>query len=407
MLVATRKAPPSNSLETSNSDSASNATDNRESLQPISQSSDFTPELASATEAENDDASTHFDDVLVHAAKTAKPIEPTALAKAEPNSLPVDDMVASTGSARRAASARNTTIAYEPVKFQGVLVGKSSRHDLVTAWGQPAETASSDEGDVLAFNKSPFESVEALVGTNDLVTSIKVTLATPLEADQLAKQLGLDRIDSVVVTDDSDTAVCRAYPERGVLFMFQPSTDTSRDEAESAANAEANKVVQVAVQPIDSRAFAYRAENRLRGPFAQNINDLKTAIAIDPEFGRAYWLLARVYLATGQADLADAAAAEACDIEPKNASFQLCRAQARQLLGEYDDAVLIVRAVLDRDDLTQIDRAKRSIKWVGWLRWAIAKSLPRPFPSKPEPSRSPTNWLPDTTFVNDAPPNNS
>ena len=80
-------------------------------------------------------------------------------------------------------------------------------------------------------------------------------------------------------------------------------------------------------------AFALRAENRLHGPYTQNINDLKTAIALDPEFGRAYWLLARIYLATGQADLADTAAAEACDIEPKNASFQLCRAQARDLLG--------------------------------------------------------------------------
>ena len=85
---------------------------------------------------------------------------------------------------------------------------------------------------------------------------------------------------------------------------------------------------------------------------------MKTAIALDPEFARAYWLLAKIYLATGQADLADAAAAEACDIEPKNASFQLCHAQARELLGEYDDAVLTVRAVLDREDLAQIDRAQ-------------------------------------------------
>ena len=96
----------------------------------------------------------------------------------------------------------------------------------------------------------------------------------------------------------------------------------------------------------------------MHGPYAQNISDLKTAIAIDPEFARAYWLLAKIYIATGQADLADAAAADACDIEPKNASFQLCHAQARELLGEYDDAVLKVRAVLDREDLAQIDRAR-------------------------------------------------
>ena len=96
----------------------------------------------------------------------------------------------------------------------------------------------------------------------------------------------------------------------------------------------------------------------MHGPYAQNINDLKTAIALEPEYANAYCLLAKIYLATGQADLADAAAAEACDIEPKNASYQLLRAQTRELLGEYDDAVLKVRAVLDREDLTSLDRAQ-------------------------------------------------
>jgi hypothetical protein len=143
-----------------------------------------------------------------------------------------------------------------------------------------------------------------------------------------------------------------------VLFMFEESSNITPVSTE-ATTAQANtSVAHVALQPIDSRAFAYRAENRLHGPYARNIADLKTAIALDPEFARAYWLLAKIYIATGQADLADAASIEACDIEPKNASFQLCRAEARELLGEYDDAVLIARAVLDREDLTQIDRAQ-------------------------------------------------
>src|SRR4029079_11988107 len=100
-----------------------------------------------------------------------------------------------------------------------------------------------------------------------------------------------------------------------------------------------------------------RRESAAR-PLRQNIRSVKASICIDPEFGRAYWLLAKIYLATGQADLADAAAAEACDIEPKNASFQLCYAQSRQLLGEYDDAVLKVRAILDRENLSPIDKAQ-------------------------------------------------
>ena len=75
---------------------------------------------------------------------------------------------------------------------------------------------------------------------------------------------------------------------------------------------------------------------------------MTTAIALDPDFAQAHWLLAEVYLTTGQADSADSEAAAACDLEPENAAYQLRRGQTLALLGEYDDAVHTVRAVLDR-----------------------------------------------------------
>ncbi len=354
VLVATREAPPNSSAV----ETASAEADEGKTLEPISQSSDYTPELA--TSSDQDDASTNFDDVLIKAAESHSATEPTDIANPEPHDMPEADLSTASGSARRAASGRAHKVPFEPVKFQGASVGKTSKHELLTAWGQPAESSRNEEGDVLVFEKPPFQAVEALIGANDLVSSIKITLATPLDAKQLAEQLGLDRLDPVIVTDDTDAAVCQAYAERGVLFMFgQAETVTPVDDDAPQAS-DPTRVSQVVLQPIDSRAFAYRAENRLHGPYAQNVNDLKTAIALDPEFGRAYWLLAKIYVATGQADLADAAAAEACDIEPNNASFQLCHAQARELLGEYDDAVLAVRAVLDREDLTEIDRAQAS-----------------------------------------------
>jgi hypothetical protein len=356
VLIATREAPPDAPLSESSPHDIVPGTPGEEEVcevpPPVSQSSDHAPELAN--EPTHDDASSTFDNVLAKSAaeKRAK----AAAAKAEPKRLPEQD--AAPGRIHRAAASHASATPFEPVKFQGVTVGNTSKHELITAWGQPTETTKSDEGDVLVFRKAPFKAIEALIDGNDTLSSIKITLAAPIESKQLAEQLGLSEFDPVKVTDDTDTAVCQAYPERGVLFMLGETEKITPEEDDAPAAANANLVSQVVVQPIDSRAFAYRAEIRLNGPFAQNINDLKTAISLDPEFGRAYWLLAKIYLATGQADLADAAAAEACDIEPKNASFKLCRAQARELLGEYDDAVLAVRAVLDREDLTQIDRAE-------------------------------------------------
>jgi Tetratricopeptide repeat len=360
VLVATREAPAS---APASETKAANAEDN-EALEPISQSSDFTPELATA--ADNKDSGKNFADAL---AKVGQPPKPTSIAAtvspaaattvtSESQIAEEQEATAPMGSARRAATARSHSVSFEAVKFQSISVGKTSKHELVTAWGQPTESTASNEGEVLIYYKSPFKLVETLIGEGEVVSSVKITLAAPLDAKQLAEQLNLDGLDSVTVTDDADVAICLAYPERGVLFMFEESETVTPINDDAQATTATNKVAHVALQPIDANAFAYRAESRLHGPYAQNISDLKTAIAIDPEFARAYWLLAKIHIATGQADLATAAAAEACDIEPKNASFQLCHAQARELLGEYDDAVLKVRAVLDREDLAQIDRAQ-------------------------------------------------
>ncbi|HEX4415066.1 MAG TPA: hypothetical protein VH107_15625 [Lacipirellulaceae bacterium] len=323
-----------------------------EAAPAVSQSSDHAPDLAK--EPKHDDASNTFDNVLAKSA--AEKRAQAGSNKAEPKHS-ADEQAAANG-VHRAATSHASATHFEPVKFQDVTVGETSKHELITLWGQPADTTSSDEGDVLVFRKSPFKAVEALIDAKDKVSSIKITLAAPIESKQLAEQLGLNQFDPVAVTDDTDNAVCQAYPERGVLFMFGEGENVTPVEDETQAKPIANHVTQVVVQPIDPRSFAYRAETRLHGPFAQNISDLKAAIAMDPEFARAYWLLAKIYLATGQADPADAAAAKACDIEPDNASFKVCRAQARELLGQYDDAVLEVRGVLDREDLTQIDRAE-------------------------------------------------
>jgi tetratricopeptide (TPR) repeat protein len=335
-----------------------------DALEPTAQSSDHAPELASCTEDSNDTA-TQFGDAL---AKVAQPLKREKTAKSATGSRKqasdaADDATSgeapsAIGAARRAAAARADSVTFEAVKFQGISVGKSTKNELIAAWGEPADSSTTPEGDVLVYRKSPFQAVEVLVGKNGLVSTIKVTLAAPIEYKKLSEQLSLDRIDPVTISDAADRSVGLAFPERGVMFMFTSSQPiTPVDEDKSAASAPTT-VSHVIIQQIDSHMFALRAEKRLHGPYAQNIADLKTAIALEPEYANAYSLLARIYLATGQADLADAAATEACDIEPTNASYQLLRAQARELLGEYDDAVLKVRAVLDREDLTDLDRAQ-------------------------------------------------
>jgi tetratricopeptide (TPR) repeat protein len=325
-------------------------------LEPTAQSTDHTPDLA---KSDGDDSGTTFGEALAKVAQPQKQMKAKPAADVAKETMPAESgEIAATGSARRAAAAHAETVAFEAVRFQGIAVGKTTKEELITHWGDPADTSTAAEGEILVYRKPPFQAIELLVTENGIVSTIKITLAAPLDSKRLSEQLSLDKMDPVTVTDGADQPIGLTYPERGVLFVYVESDKVTPVDEDKPVAETPSAVSHVVIQPIEAHSFALRAEKHLHGPYAKNISDLKTAVALDPEFADAYCLLAKIYLATGQADLADAAAAEACDIDPKNPAYQLCQAQARELLGEYDDSVLKVRAILDREDLSSIDRAQ-------------------------------------------------
>src|SRR4051812_3859798 len=356
VLIATREAP-------ANVTQTSDAVDDPDALQPTAESSDHTPEMAANSEMEK--SNSQFGEALEKVAESQQPKAwkkaPTSISAVKSGEYEnsAGDISAETtdGASRRAAAARADSVPYEPVKFQGVAVGKTTKHELITLWGQAAETAAAGDGQILSYRKTPFQAVELLCDQKSVVTSIKITLAAPLEAKKLTEQLSLEKIASVTISDPSDRPIGLAFPDRGVLFMYANAERvTPVDEDKTAAAS--MMVSHVVIQPLDAKTFMLRGEKYQHSSFTQSIGDLKLAISLDPEYAYAYCALAKVYLATGQADLADAAAAEACDIEPLNAAYQLCRAECRELLAEYDDSTLKVRAVLDREDIGNLDRAQ-------------------------------------------------
>src|SRR3972149_2462669 len=48
-------------------------------------------------------------------------------------------------------------------------------------------------------------------------------------------------------------------------------------------------VTHVVIQPLDADAFALRAESRLHRPYERNINDLNTALVLNPNLADAPW----------------------------------------------------------------------------------------------------------------------
>jgi tetratricopeptide (TPR) repeat protein len=347
VLIATREADGAQQPAEIPDDEGDDA------LQPISQISEHQPELADLTSLKSD-GGTPISEQTSASSDDAKTFG-KALAKVTGNKKAAeksDDSAAESPSSDLGAAYR-TGVAAEPAKFNGVQPGTSTKRDVISAWGAPSTTSHDGDTSILTYHPEPFQAVEALIA-NGTVSAIKIELKGTLPPKRLAKQLSLDKIDSVVVTDEQGAALGEAYPERGVLFMFAPA-----DESNAGANiTPAPKVTHVVIQPLDANAFALRAENRLHGPYEQNIRDLEQALKLDSELTQAHWLLADIYLATGQADKAESESAAALEAEPENSAYQLRHAQALKLVGRYDDAVREVRAVLDRGNTSPVVKAQ-------------------------------------------------
>jgi tetratricopeptide (TPR) repeat protein len=321
VLVATREAK----VKPASGETVAKDVAKDDELQPISQVSEHAPELAELASAETEAKSTEKE----------------------------TDKESDSFSSALAGVQKKPKVEAQPAKFNGVQPGVSTEKDVIAAWKEPAETTVTDDGKCLTYHIEPFKSVEVeFEGAK--VSAINIELQGGLPPKRLAKQLSLDALDEVAVTDAEGATLGQVYPERGVLFLFAPPSDV----VAATTNMIPPTVTHVVIQPLDATAFALRAESRLHGPYEKNIKDLNTALTLDTEFAQAHWLLADIYLATGQIDKAMDAAEEACELDPENAAYLLRKAQVASALSNYDDATLGVRSVLDNESTPPIVKAQ-------------------------------------------------
>jgi tetratricopeptide (TPR) repeat protein len=238
-------------------------------------------------------------------------------------------------------------------KFNGIQPGTSSTDDIVDAWGQPVDQFNIQGGMVLIYDTAPFRQIEVVV-TRDVVDTIKIQLERKLPSQKLIEQLGLEDIEPADVLNDSGQVLGQIFPERGVLFMH----DIAEDDESLTSLGGSGQVTDIVIQPLDPVAFTLRAENHLHGPYEKNIRDLKLALALDADSAHAQWLLADIYLATGQAKQAEVAARAAFELDPGNDAYRLRWARSLEMLAQYDEAVHETRAVLDGDKSSQVVKAQ-------------------------------------------------
>ncbi|MEQ8847181.1 hypothetical protein [Botrimarina sp.] len=313
-------------------------------LEPISEVSDFEPELA---DPESQGFPSEEGEV--------QPAE--ALEEADTDTAP--PRVASRDGDRVAA---DVAAAYKqrnqprPAKFHGVVPGQTTREELVAAWGDPNRLGRADGetagGEVLQYDLEPFNGVQALV-ESELVSVVRVELAEQATVGELCRRLKLTEIEPVDVIDPATGELLAVtYPEKG-LTLLTKATGLPADGLSSAAG-----VSHLVLEPIDARAFVLRAEQRPADQPKARLADLATAASLQPVDPHTHWLASVLHVSVGQAEAAQAAAAEAVRLEPISAAYRCGLAKALAATGEFDEAVLETRRVLDDPAAPEVVRAE-------------------------------------------------
>jgi tetratricopeptide (TPR) repeat protein len=179
------------------------------------------------------------------------------------------------------------------------------------------------------YSIEPFERVEVSY-QNDKVSSIVIRFQKPFPVDKIAKQLDMSTIKPVLVSNELAEILGQVYPERGVLFAFEPSEEKNKPSM---------SVTHIILEPLNAEPFMLRAETLMETRYDSSLHDLQVALDLQPNNARASWLMSRVLSATDQLDKAEAAAAKAVQLDPENPRYLITWAQILGQLGRLPEAI--------------------------------------------------------------------
>ena len=224
-------------------------------------------------------------------------------------------------------------LSIDPASFRGALPGKTTRDEVVAAWGA-GEAFSGDDGTQgFAWHIDPFERVEVVLDS-DVVDSIRIKLAEPVAVAELAKQLDIADVRTVSVSDDKGTAIGQIYPERGVILSLVPGT----------TNAAA-----ILIEPLDPESFVLRAERSFDTSSSTALADLLYAVQIDPRHARALRLLLALTSAQGKWTQALQIADRVLQIDSADPWTPIKRAGVLIKLDRPEEARAALETVLARE----------------------------------------------------------
>jgi tetratricopeptide (TPR) repeat protein len=217
----------------------------------------------------------------------------------------------------------------DPASFKGVTPGATTLEEVQKAWGAPKEIQKRDGMLLHLYTVEPFDRIEVSFFDNK-VTSLVIRFNRTFSAQEVAQQLDLAKVRPVLVSSELGEILGQAYPERGVLFAFEPSAEPGKMSA---------KVAQIVLEPIGAEPFVLRAETHLETQTKASLADLEQALKLEPKNARALWLYGRLMASMGDYQRALESASEAVRLEADNPRYRVSRAQILGQMGRLAEAI--------------------------------------------------------------------
>jgi tetratricopeptide (TPR) repeat protein len=225
----------------------------------------------------------------------------------------------------------------EAASFKGIAPGAASLADVEKAWGAPKEVRKRENAITQLYSVPPFERVE-VNALDDKITSVIIRFEHSFPANDVAQQLDLSKIRPVLVSNELGEILGQAYPERGVLFAFEPSKDPGKPSV---------NVAHIILEPLSAELFVLRAENTLDSRPKSSRQDLEQALKLEPKSARALWLYARALTTLGEYEKALTASSDAVRLDPDNPRYRVARAQVLGHMGRLPEAMLEAQRAVD------------------------------------------------------------
>lgn len=183
----------------------------------------------------------------------------------------------------------DSKVPVETAGFNDVVPGKSTVEDATRILGKPSNVQKGGGGegvDSYDYDVENFRNVmvHAVDGT---VFAVIADLEEPMQARQLATELGIDMIQSVFLSNEKGDIMGEIFPEIGVSFGYDPNEKIHNvsDVQEKGLESGDMKmsVVQILFQPVSPEPFLFRAESWRTEDPQRSLEDVEEALKIQPD----------------------------------------------------------------------------------------------------------------------------